>query len=324
MYISQHCAYTSAIAATIADRAPPRSASRSRCPRRRLQRHGHALAHEVVGHRLGEVEPLAHGSCGGQQLVGTKFQQAHQTLLRGRPAERTEQWRSVRCRIWTSGISARSATWSVPRRTRQGARRITHGRGRQVGRAAARRRRRGSPNPSKAAHVVELRGVAQRVELSDPLSTRWSRPARASRSTRGGGSIAVDSSMSRWQTSTIVDSTRTRTRTKNSSTCRRESTTSAPCGPSRRPHPPSCCGCCDRRRLVRGTSRSPRPADSDRNSDGYANHLRKAREWSRESHRKPPTRGIDDVPAHVGRPHDDLGEDLRRVVLGHLHSTAIS
>ena len=40
--------------------------------------------------------------------------------------------------------------------------------------------------------------------------------------------------------------------------------------------------------------------------DGYTNHLRKAREWSRRITQEAAARGIDNVPAHVGRPHDSL------------------
>ncbi|MEY2445473.1 MAG: hypothetical protein QOE00_2053 [Ilumatobacteraceae bacterium] len=39
---------------------------------------------------------------------------------------------------------------------------------------------------------------------------------------------------------------------------------------------------------------------------GYANHLRKARAWSRQITDEATARGIDDVPAHVGRPTSTL------------------
>jgi hypothetical protein len=39
---------------------------------------------------------------------------------------------------------------------------------------------------------------------------------------------------------------------------------------------------------------------------GYANHLRKARAWSRLITIEAAARGIDDVPAHVGRPRTSL------------------
>lgn len=40
--------------------------------------------------------------------------------------------------------------------------------------------------------------------------------------------------------------------------------------------------------------------------DGYANHLRKAREWVRQITVEAAGRGIDNVPAHVGRPQSTL------------------
>lgn len=40
--------------------------------------------------------------------------------------------------------------------------------------------------------------------------------------------------------------------------------------------------------------------------DGYAHHLRKARDWSRDITTEANTRGIDNVAAHVGRPHSSL------------------
>jgi hypothetical protein len=40
--------------------------------------------------------------------------------------------------------------------------------------------------------------------------------------------------------------------------------------------------------------------------DGYANHLRKAREWARRITNEAAVRGIDNVPAHVGRPQSSL------------------
>jgi hypothetical protein len=40
--------------------------------------------------------------------------------------------------------------------------------------------------------------------------------------------------------------------------------------------------------------------------DGYANHLRKAREWVRHITNEAAARGINDVPAHVARPHSSL------------------
>jgi hypothetical protein len=40
--------------------------------------------------------------------------------------------------------------------------------------------------------------------------------------------------------------------------------------------------------------------------DGYANHLRKAREWARHITEEATARGIDNVPAHIGRPHSSL------------------
>ena len=49
---------------------------------------------------------------------------------------------------------------------------------RQVGRATPRGNT-GKPNPSKPEHVVELRALAERMELPDPISTRRRRPAGA-------------------------------------------------------------------------------------------------------------------------------------------------
>ena len=40
--------------------------------------------------------------------------------------------------------------------------------------------------------------------------------------------------------------------------------------------------------------------------DGYANHLRKAREWVRQISIEAAGRGVDDVPVHVGRPQSTL------------------
>ena len=40
--------------------------------------------------------------------------------------------------------------------------------------------------------------------------------------------------------------------------------------------------------------------------DGYAHHLRTAREWARQITIEAAERGIDNVPAHVGRPHSTL------------------
>jgi hypothetical protein len=39
---------------------------------------------------------------------------------------------------------------------------------------------------------------------------------------------------------------------------------------------------------------------------GYANHLRKARAWSREITAEAAVRGIENLPANVGRPHSSL------------------
>jgi hypothetical protein len=39
---------------------------------------------------------------------------------------------------------------------------------------------------------------------------------------------------------------------------------------------------------------------------GYANHLHKAREWARDITAAADSRGVDNIPAHVGRPHSSL------------------